>query len=154
MKKICWKKVAGCLVFLAGIIFPALLPLTAGADEYKFMGPGDLKVRLEMHEPMILVDIQEKNAYLEHHFYGSISTRAFPVRTESDTQGLAEAVQLYKQTRHVIVIIGPRGGGASQRAQDFLISRGIPGEDIHILEGGIREWPYREMLLNLQGGCG
>ena len=138
---------------LAGVLVLLTASLAMGEDEYKYMDPADLKIRLDTDVPTILVDIQKKNAYLEHHFYGSIRTYAYPARTELDTQSLVQAVNLYEQTQNDIVIIGPRGGKASKRTQDFLVSRGIPVEKIYILKGGIREWPYKEMLLNLLGGC-
>jgi rhodanese-related sulfurtransferase len=104
--------------------------------------------------PTILVDIQNKNAYQEHHFYNSIITYAYPARTELDTQSLVQALRMYEQTQNDVVIIGPRGGRACTRTHDFLVKRGIPAEKIFILKGGIRDWPYKEMLLDLKGGCG
>lgn len=143
-----------CLLCLTAALV-VLTPLTAvPADEYIYMPPEELKVRLDSGEPTILVDIQKKNAYKEHHFYGSVRTQAYPAKTALDTESLVQAVRLFERTGNDIVIIGPRGGRACRRTQDFLVSRGIPAERISILRGGIREWPHRDMLLNLKGGCG
>ena len=148
------EKITRRMICLTGAFVLLLVAFAAGAADYKFMDPEDLKIRLDTKEPLILVDIQKENAYKEHHFYGSIRTYAYPARTELDTQSLVQAVRVYEQTQNDVVIIGPRGGRACMRAHDFLVTRGIPTEKIYILEGGIRDWPYREMLLNLVGGCG
>lgn len=123
------------------------------ASAYNLMEPDALKVRLETKEPTILVDIQPKNAYKEHHFFGSVRTYAYPAKTEMDTQSLVQAVRMYESYGNDVVIISPRGGRASRRTYDFLITRGIPEEKLSILKGGIREWPYKELLLNIKGGC-
>lgn len=115
---------------------------------FNMMSADELKVRLETKQPTILLDIQKQNAYLEHHFYGSIRTYAYPAKTDTDLQSVVQAVRMYEQNGNDVVIIGPRGGKASQRTVDFLITRRIPEEKIFILQGGIREWPYKEMLLN------
>lgn len=149
-----WKITQKRLLYLTVVLTLMMAVSTAWADNYTFIAPGDLKVRLDTGAPIILVDIQNKNAYKEHHFYGSVRTHAYPAKTELDTQSLVQAVRLFKQTQNDIVIIGPLGGRASKRTQDFLVERGVPAARIYILQGGIRHWPYRNMLLNLKGGCG
>ncbi len=139
-------------IFCAIVLLLGSSPVIAA--EYKLMDPADLKIRLDSKQPTILVDIQKKNAYKEHHFYGSIRTFAYPAKTDLDKQSLVQAVRMYDTTQNDVVVIGPRGGRASQRSHDFLITRGIPEEKIYILEGGIKKWPYKEMLLNIKGGCG
>jgi len=143
--------VAACL---AGPLVFLIAASAAATDQYKYIDPEELKIRIETSQPTILVDIQKKNAFLEHHFYGSIRTYAYPAKTELDTQSLIQAVRVFEQTGNMVVIIGPRGGRACKRSQDYLVSRGIPAEKIYILRGGIKSWPYPDMLLNLQGGCG
>ena len=125
----------------------------SSSSSYNYMEPEDLKVRLDTSQPTILVDIQPKNAYKEHHFYGSIRTFAYPAKTERDTQSLVQAVRMHETTGNDVVIISPRGGRASRRSYDFLVTRGIPEEKLFILKGGIRKWPYKKMLLNIKGGC-
>lgn len=120
---------------------------------YNLMEPEDLKVRMDSGQPLILLDIQPENAYREHHFYGSLATYAYPAKNELETRNLEEAVNVYETNRYDIVIIGPMGGRAAQRTHDFLAGRGIPEEQLFILKGGISQWPYREMLLNIKGGC-
>lgn len=120
---------------------------------YSLMEAEDLKTRLDAGQPVILVDIQPKNAFNEHHFFGSIRTYAYPAKTETDTESLVQAVRMYKSTGSEVVIIGPRGGRAEKRTHDFLVGRGIPEEKLHILKGGIGAWPFKEKLQSIQGGC-
>lgn len=141
------KIILACLVAMTLACMPAL------SLAYNLIEPEELKVRLDTGQPTILVDIQPKNAFNEHHFFGSIRTFAYPAKTETDTNSLVQAVRLHKSTGNEVVIIGPRGTRAEKRSHDFLVSRGIPEEKLFILKGGIDGWPYREMLLNLQGGC-
>lgn len=133
------------------LLFMFCLPTVALA--YNMMKADDLKVRIETKQPTILLDIQKKNAYKEHHFYGSIRTFAYPAKTDMQLESAVQGVRMHKQTGNDVVIIGPRGGRASKRTFDFLVTRGIPEDKIFILEGGIKKWPYKKMLLNIKGGC-
>jgi rhodanese-related sulfurtransferase len=141
------KIILTCTVFLVLAGMPAL------GLAYNLMGPEDLKLRIDSGQPPILVDIQPKNAFNEHHFFGSIRTYAYPAKTEKDTDSLVQAVRMYKSTGNEVIIIGPRGGRAEQRAHNFLAGRGIPEGKLYILKGGIGAWPYKEMLQNIRGGC-
>lgn len=120
---------------------------------YNMITAEDFKLRLDTKEPTILLDIQKKNAFKEHHFYGSIRTYAYPAKTDADLESVVQAVRMYEQTENIVVVIGPRGGRPAQRTVEFLITRGVPEEKIFILEGGIRNWPQKNMLLNIKGGC-
>jgi molybdopterin synthase sulfurtransferase len=145
-----WKRI---VVFVLVSAVPAMYaPVFAFA--YNLMEPEDLKIRLDSSQTLILLDIQPENDYREHHFYGSLATFAYPVKTELETRNLEQAVSVYRETRLDIVIISPRGGRAAQRTHDFLIGSGVPEAQLFILKGGIRQWPYREMLLNTRLGCG
>ena len=130
-----------------------MLSIPGLALAYNMMDAGDLKVRLDTKQPTILLDIQKKNAYKEHHFYGSIRTYAYPAKTDSDLESAVQGVRMHEQNGNDIIIIGPRGGRASKRTAEFLITRGIPEGKIFILQGGIKKWPYKKMLLNIKGGC-
>ena len=136
-------------IFLTiGILYMMSIPGIVHA--YNMMTADELKLRLETKQPTILLDIQKKNAYKENHFYGSVRTYAYPAKTDTDLQSVVQGVRLYAQSGNDVVIVGPRGGKASQRTVDFLITRSIPEEKIFILQGGIRNWPYREMLLSIK----
>lgn len=140
------------IIFLTSLLL-FIMCIPASALAYNIMTADELKNRLKTKEPTILLDIQKKNAYNERHFYGSIRTYAYPAKTDKDLQSVFQAVRMYEQTGNIIVIIGPRGGKASQRTAEYLITRMVPEDKIFILEGGIRKWPYKEMLLSIKGGC-
>ena len=130
-----------------------MLTMPAVALAYNMMNADELKVRIETKQPTILLDIQKKNAYKEHHFYGSIRTFAYPAKTDMQLESAVQGVRMFKQTGNDVVIIGPRGGRASKRTFDYLVTRGVPENKLFILEGGIKKWPYKKMLLNIKGGC-
>jgi len=138
------KAIVATIVMLFMISMPGL------ALAFNMMAPDELKARLDTKQPTILLDIQKKNAYKEHHFYGSVRTYAYPARTEAELESAVQGVRMHEQTGDDVVIIGPRGGKASQRTFDFLITRGIPEENIFILQGGIKKWPYKKMLLSIK----
>jgi rhodanese-related sulfurtransferase len=139
--------------FFATMIMLFMMTIPGFAQAFNMMTAEELKVRLDTKVPTILLDIQKKNAYKEHHFYGSIRTYAYPAKTDSDLESAVQAVRMHEQTGNDVIIIGPRGGRASQRTTDFLITRGLPEEKIFILKGGLKKWPYKKMLLNIKGGC-
>ena len=137
----------------ATIVMLFMMSIPCFALAFNMITADELKVRLDTKEPTILLDIQKKNAYKEHHFYGSIRTYAYPAKSDSDLESAVQGVRMHEQTGNNVVIIGPRGGRASQRTTEFLITRGVPEEKIFILNGGINNWPYRKMLLDIKGGC-
>jgi hypothetical protein len=140
-------------ITLAGLVVMALACMPGLSFASNLLEPEELKMRLDAGQPTILVDIQPRNAFNEHHFSGSIRTFAYPAKTERDTNSLVQAVRLFKATGYEVVIIGQRGTRAEERSHDFLAGRGIPEEKLFILKGGIDGWPYREMLLIPRGGC-
>lgn len=139
---------------MLAVLLGFFLSVPGLALAYNMMNADELKVRLETKEPpTILLDIQKKNAYKEHHFFGSVRTFAYPAKTDLELESVVQGVRMHEQTGNEIVIIGPRGGRAAKRTFDFLVTRGVPEGKIFILDGGIREWPYKKMLLNIKGGC-
>ena len=140
-------------IIFTTIVMLFMMSIPGFALAFNKMTADELKVRLDTKEPTILLDIQKKNAYKEHHFYGSIRTYAYPAKTDSDLQSAVQAVRMHEQTGNDVVIVGPRGGRASQRTSDYLVTRGIPEEKIFILSGGVKKWPYMKMMLNIKGGC-
>ena len=101
------------LFLAATALLIMIIPGTALA--YNMMTADELKQRLDSKEPLILLDIQNKNAYKEHHFYGSVMTYAYPAKTDKDLESAMQGVRMYEQTGNPVVIIGPRGGRPSQR---------------------------------------
>ncbi len=133
---------------LATIVMLFMIMIPGFTHAFNMMTADELKARLDTKQPTTLLDIQKKNSYKEHHFYGSIRTYAYPARTDADLESVVQGVRIHEHTGNDVVVIGPLGGRASQRTVDFLITRGVPEEKIFILQDGIRRWPYKEMLLN------
>ncbi|RUM38511.1 MAG: hypothetical protein DSY57_02480 [Desulfobulbus sp.] len=106
---------------------------------------------LEKKKPVYMVDIQKKNDYLRHHFYGALPTNAYPVRSGQDRDRLKTILAEIRKTRNPIVIIGPRGSRAAKRAYAYLLQQGIAPERLAVLKKGIRGWPAPEVLLNTYG---
>ena len=140
-------------IIVATILMLFMMSIPGVALAYTMMTADELKIRLDTKEPTILLDIQQTNAYKEHHFFGAVRTYAYPAKTDTDLESVIQGVRLFEQNGNDIVVIGPRGGRASQRTVDYLITRGVPEEKIFILEGGIKNWPYKNMLLDIKGGC-
>ncbi|RLB86256.1 MAG: rhodanese-like domain-containing protein, partial [Deltaproteobacteria bacterium] len=104
-------------------------------------------------KPMILADIQKSNDFKKHHFYGAIETNAYPVKTSGDVAKLDVILRMFHKTGNDVIILGPRGGSSAKRAGNYLLEEGVPMEKLFILDGGIRNWPEQEMLLDVAGGC-
>ncbi len=80
-----------------------------------------------------LVDIQKKNDYLRHHFYGAVATNAYPVRSRQDKDRIKIIFPEIRTTKDPIVIIGPRGSYAAKRTSAFLQQQGGDTQRITIL---------------------
>ena len=96
---------------MLAVLLGFFLSVPGLALAYNMMNADELKVRLETKEPpTILLDIQKKNAYKEHHFFGSVRTFAYPAKTDLELESVVQGVRMHEQTGNEIVIIGPRGG--------------------------------------------
>ncbi len=133
---------------IIGLFCIALLNVAAIFQSFNFVSPADFKQWLEADKAMIIVDIQEKDAFSRQHFPGSIETNAFPVKSEAQKKRIDQAVAQFKKTGEDVVVICPRGGGGAKRCYDYLKSQGVPEGKLYILKGGIDNWPHREMLLS------
>ncbi len=125
----------------------------AGAADFQYVDAAQFKQWLAAKKPLILADIQKLPDYRKHHFYGAIGTTAYPVKSDADRAKLMNVVEMFEKTGNMVVIIGPRGKASARRAFAFLVENGVPREKIVILTGGIHDWPDREMLLDIAGGC-
>jgi rhodanese-related sulfurtransferase len=126
---------------------------TAWATDISMVDTHKFKEWLADKKPMILADIQKPNDFKKHHFYGAIETSAYPVKTAGDKSKLDVILRMFHKTDNDVIILGPRGGSSAQRAGNYLLEEGIPMEKLFILDGGIRNWPEQEMLLDVAGGC-
>ena len=99
-----------CIIALSLI---CLLNVAAIFEKFNYLEPEQFKQWLESDKPMIIVDIQDRDAFAAHHFSGSIETNAFPVKTDAEKQQIDPAVAAYKASGNDVVVICPRGGGGA-----------------------------------------
>lgn len=125
-----------------------LLNVAAIFEKFNYLEPDQFKQWLETNKPMVIVDIQDKPSFAAHHFPGSIETNAFPVKTDAEKKQIDPAVAAYKESGHDVVVVCPRGGGGAKRCYSYLKSQGVPEEKLTILQGGVDNWPYRDMLIS------
>lgn len=108
--------------------------------------PEEFKRWMETGKHAIIVDIQPKEEFEQHHFEGSIETNAFPVQTDEQKARLNPVLDLIRSSQEDVVIVCPRGRTGAMNTFEYFKSKGIDERRLHILEGGIAGWPYREML--------
>ncbi|MBU0959972.1 MAG: rhodanese-like domain-containing protein [Proteobacteria bacterium] len=125
-----------------------LLNVAAIFEKFNYLEPDQFKQWLETSKPMVIVDIQDKASFAAHHFPGSIETNAFPVKTDAEQKQIDPAVAAYKASGNDVVVVCPRGGGGAKRCYSYLKSQGVPEDKLTILQGGVDNWPYRNMLIS------
>lgn len=131
---------------LFGLVLACFFNMGAFLASYNYVSPDDFKQWLESDKPMIIVDIQDKEAFSKQHFKDSIETNAYPVKTDAERQSIDPAVKQFKASNQDVVVVCPRGGGGAKRCYDYMISEGVPNEKLFILEGGADKWPFKEMF--------
>jgi len=134
------------LALLLSLFFICFLNMGALLTSYNYVSQDDFKQWLEGEKPMIIVDIQDKEAFAKQHFKGSIETNAYPVKTDAERASIDPVVEQFKASNQDVVIVCPRGGGGAKRCYDYMKSQGVPDEKLFILEGGADKWPYKEMF--------
>ncbi len=107
----------------------------------------ELKVLLEQKKPVILVDIQPAADFEKHYLARSIETNAFPAKTAEEKKRLDKTLPIIKASKDPVVVICPRGKTGAKNSYDYIISQGVPEDRMLILEGGIHEWPYKELFV-------
>ena len=141
------KKITG----LAAVLFLMIAGIATAGIEYNYIDSDSLMKSLQEKKPLHLVDIQKKNDFLQHHFFGSLGTNAYPVKTEQEMGRIKDVISNLQATDKPVVIIGPRGTRAAGRAYEYLLEQGIAAQRLAILQKGIRGWPAPELLLNTSG---
>lgn len=131
-------------VILLTLVF--VFVLTTSAFATNFVKPDEFKKWLETGKKMIIVDIQPKDEFEEHHFKGSIETNAFPVKTDEEKKRLEPALKKAKESNDDVIIVCPRGRSGAMNTYEYLKANGVPEKRLFILEGGIANWPYKEMF--------
>ena len=119
--------------------------------EFNTIDSHELMQHLNAKKPLFLLDIQKKKSFLLHHFFNSLETNAYPVKNDKDTGKINKVLARLQDDTTPIIIIGPRGTRASQRAFAYLVEAGISPQRVSILEKGIRGWPTPEILQNTAG---
>jgi rhodanese-related sulfurtransferase len=141
------KKITG----LVAVLFLMIAAIATAGIEYNFIDSDSLMQSLQEKKAIHLVDIQKKNDFLQHHFFGSLETGAYPVKSEQEMSRIKEVLHDLQATDKPVVIIGPRGTRAAGRAYQYLLEQGIAAQRLAILTKGIRGWPAPELLLNTSG---
>jgi rhodanese-related sulfurtransferase len=136
---------------LAAVLFLMIASIATAGIEYNYIDSDSLIKSLQEKKPIHLVDIQKKNDFLQHHFFGSLETSAYPIKTEQEMSRIKEVLHDLQATDKPVVIIGPRGTRAAGRAYEYLLEQGIAAQRLAILKNGIRGWPAMEILLNTSG---
>ncbi len=134
------------LTLLLSLVLVGVFNMGAVFSSYNYVSPDDFKQWLESNKPMIIVDIQDKEAFTKQHFKDSIETNAYPVKTDAERKSIDPAVEQFKASNQDIVVVCPRGGGGAKRCYDYMKSQGVPDENLFILEGGADKWPFKEMF--------
>ena len=134
-----FQKIALTLIF-------TLLAVTA-ALAANYIDPPELKELLDKKKPVILVDIQPAADFAKQHLAGSIETNAFPAKTDEEKARLDKALVIIKASKDPVVVVCPRGKSGAKNSYSYLESKGVPEVRMTILEGGMAEWPYKELLV-------
>ncbi len=124
-----------------------ILVNSAFAADYNYISPEDMKQRISTDKSTIIVDIQVEEEFAQHHLPGSLATFAYPVKTDAERAKIDKAIQQYRNTQDMVVIICPRGKGGAKRCYDYMKANNVPDEKLYILEKGMSGWPYKEMLV-------
>jgi rhodanese-related sulfurtransferase len=138
------------------LLIPAICMLcafSAAAADMSFLTADEFKTMLDKNSPMVIADIQKPRDFQKKHFYDAIETDAYPVKKDADKKQLGQILEMYEKTGNPVIIVGPRGGSGSKRAYKYLLKGGVPADKLFILKGGMREWPYEELLIDTAGGC-
>ncbi|WP_277058015.1 rhodanese-like domain-containing protein [Trichlorobacter lovleyi] len=112
-----------------------------------YIEPQELKELFDKKKPVILVDIQPATDFEVQHLPGSIETNAFPAKTDEEKARLDKALTVIKASKDPVVVVCPRGKSGAKNSYQYLESKGVPEDRMQILEGGIAEWPFKELFV-------
>ena len=122
-----------------------LVAAAAMAADYRYVKQDTFKGWLESGRPMIIVDIQPPEGYAKGHFKGALETNAYPVKSDGEKKRLDAALEKIGAVKDDVVIVCPRGGGGAKNTYDYLKSRGVDENRLHILDKGSEGWPWPEL---------
>ena len=112
-----------------------------------YIEPQELKELFDKKKPVILIDIQPAADFEKQHLPGSIETNAFPAKTDEEKARLDKALPIIQASKDPVVVVCPRGKSGAKHSYNYLESKGISEDRMTILEGGIHEWPYKELFV-------
>jgi thiosulfate/3-mercaptopyruvate sulfurtransferase len=119
---------------------------SADNKEFKYYTAEEVKKSIEENKDIMLLDIQPKDKYEEHHIKGAVATYAYPVKTEEEKSRFKDVLPEIKDSEKDIVIVCPGGKGGAERTYKYLLDEGIKEERVYILENGQGGWPYENLL--------
>lgn len=119
---------------------------SATSKEYKYITAAELKTDIENKKDIVILDIQPKDAFDEHHIKGAIPTYAYPAKTADETAKLDNVINEQKDNKTPIIIVCPGGGQGAKNTWDYLEEKGIDVSRLLILENGQKGWPYDNLL--------
>jgi rhodanese-related sulfurtransferase len=96
---------------------------------------------------MVIVDIQPAVDFEQHHLPGSIETRAFPAVKDEEKARLDKAMPAIKSSNGMVVVVCPRGKSGALNSYKYFVSKGISEDRLRILEDGVAEWPYKDLMV-------
>jgi len=116
----------GCLLLLSGILHGQQVEIAKCTD----LTPQQVKAKLDSAEQIVLVDVRTPEEYTSEvgHIPGAM---LFPFRY------LVQRFEEIEKIKDREIIVYCLSGGRSQRAAEFLASKGIAAKN---MTGGMREW--------------
>ncbi|NJD38343.1 MAG: rhodanese-like domain-containing protein [Geobacter sp.] len=131
--------------FTAALILTLSTASAALASNY--LEPNELKELLDKKQPVILVDIQPAADFEKQHIVGSIETNAFPAKSDEEKARLDKTLPIIKASKDPVVVVCPRGKSGAKNSYEYLMKQGVAEDRLQILDGGIAEWPYKELFV-------
>lgn len=128
------------------VITALLIALSSLAQAANFVKPEELKEMFLQKKDVIIIDIQPAKEFEQHYFKDSIETNAFPVKSPEEKTKLDKTLTVIKASKAPVVIVCPRGKGGAKNSYEYLLTKGVPEEQLLILEGGIAAWPFKDYL--------
>lgn len=113
---------------------------------YQYYKAEEVKDIVENNKPAIILDVQVKDDFDNHHIKGAIPTYAYPAKSAEDTAKLDSVIEKIKASKDPVVVVCPGGAGGATRSIDYLESKGIDKSRFFILEKGQKAWPFENLL--------
>lgn len=122
-------------------------PAESAAPAYDYVSPQELYSLIEEDSTsLLLIDLQPEEYYSKYgHLQGAVSTKAYPAESDEQLAALDKAVSGAESSKR-IVLIDMAGKAGAHNAFDYLASSVEDASKLCILEGGMMEWKYPEMV--------